>query len=187
MSKRRPNPHLVDVAHNDWTGPVKLTAPTSAAAKLTLRTLDQLGLLNDDMLWSLIGAWAPDPFYVIRTLRTLKDKCGLRDEEHLFGTDVVFLAGDVQDGNYYKTTIHVDVLNDDAAFFTRVKGEHGWDYKLLKQYTGTELTELLSAEAAGDKRVEILINLVKEQLNASQNYQGSTPAGGQAAGGSGGT
>jgi hypothetical protein len=127
--------------------------------------LDQLGLLQDQFVWSLMAQGAVDPLFLIRSIRHNKSKFSLVDEEHLVGDDVVFLAGD-RNSVGYKVAYHVNVFTNDTAVLARDQDK----YVQVKFESAEEIATTLAQQPATNRMVA-LTAIVNGHINVGLGYR----------------
>jgi hypothetical protein len=137
------------------------TPPSSVRS--SFRVLDELGLLTDSMVWSMLSITAVDPFFFIRTLRTHKAAVGFHPEEHHVGEDVVFLAGD-KNSLGYRVAYHVDVFTNDISVLVRSSDR----YLNLHTYAGVDITEEVVKATGGEAE---LLRKVKQHVDSALAYK----------------
>ena len=150
MSKHTQNNSLADVVAGDATT-LSIKGPPDPMALVNLRTLQSMGLLEHDVLWRLIASAAIDPFFVIRTVRGIKERLGLNPEEQFLESSVVFTAGD-RNKLGYKVTYHVDLFDNNIQVLERRDEQNA--YVVRNAYAAEKLFNELATEPAGGKRVD---------------------------------
>jgi hypothetical protein len=128
-----------------------LQGPADPAALVNLRLLHNMGLLENDVVWRLVASATIDPFFVVRTIRSVKERLGLNQEEQFLESSVVFTAGD-KNKLGYKVTYHVDLFDNNIQVLERRDDQNA--YVMRSTYDAEKLFNELATEPIGDKRLD---------------------------------
>jgi hypothetical protein len=143
---------------------LKLRGPPPAQAQANLRTLDNMGLLEADVVWGMLSQCMVDPLFLIRILRQHKGEVGLHEEEHFLGDSVVFLAGEkVRGGAGHKVAYHVNLFTNDVS----VMVHDGTGYIQTAASAAGEIYAELQGIPVGEERLSKLLSMVKAQVDTA--------------------
>ncbi len=140
---------------------LEITGDAPSQVRINLRRLEELGLLSNEMLWSMLAQTQVDPLFLVKILRSCKDKAGLNQEEHQFIDCVVFTAGEEKKSHLFATTLHVNVFTNDVQRLTLRDDK----YEITGVKTAEQLFDTLKGIEVGEERLELLLETVKEFVN----------------------
>lgn len=152
-------PRLADLL-TEKTDRLELAGPPPTGARSNLRVLEELGLLNPEVLWEMLGHNPVDPLHLIRIVRAHKEALGLVPEEVLVsGGSVGFFAGDKNEVGY-KASLHIDVFTNDCVVISRREGS----MVPAREIRAEALWDQLQTVDVGEERLKALLEVLRKSL-----------------------
>ena len=146
---------------------LKLSGPPNQSSLTNLTKLNEMGILNEEIIWEAIGHAPIDPLFIIRTVRAHKDVLGFNKEEAQLGSMIVFFSGPKHPKLGYKVSYKIDAFTNDIAVIAHDgSGTANQTDTLLAE----RLMKLLENLPAGKTRLDELIRIIKQHVSTALAY-----------------